>query len=143
MTIKVWTDGRGAGLLGAKGARGTAFAYAAEAGPADAVSITMPVRLASWDSDFGLAPIFEMNLPEGALRERLRMAFAKATGAFDDLDLLAIVGRSQVGRLRYTGEHAVLDQTVPFQSVDELLASRRDGNLFQYLLERLVRKSVV
>ena len=98
MTIKVWTAGRGAGLLGPNGARGTAFAYAAEAGPADAVSITMPVRLASWDSDYGLAPIFEMNLPEGVLRERLRMAFAKATGTFDDLDLLAIVGRSQVGR---------------------------------------------
>jgi serine/threonine-protein kinase HipA len=136
MTIKVWTDGRGSGLLGAKGARGTAFAYSADADPADAVSITMPVRLASWDSNFGLAPIFEMNLPEGALRERLRMAFAKATGTFDDLDLLAIVGRSQVGRLRYTDQHAALDQAVPFQSVDELLASRRDGNLFQFLLER-------
>ncbi len=143
MTIKVWTDGRAAGLLGAKGARGTAFAYASGTGPADAVSVTMPVRLASWDSDYGLAPIFEMNLPEGALRERLRMAFAKATGAFDDLDLLAIVGRSQVGRLRYTDEHAELDQAVPFQSVDELLASRRDGNLFQYLLERFAAYSGV
>jgi len=143
MTIKVWTDGRGAGLLGTKGLRGTAFAYAADSGPADAVSITMPVRLASWDSDFGLAPIFEMNLPEGALRERLRMTFAKATGAFDDLDLLAIVGRSQVGRLRYTAEHATLDQAVPFQSVDELLASRRDGNLFQYLLDRFAAYSGV
>lgn len=143
MTIKVWTDGRRSGLLGPKGARGTAFAYASEAGAADAVSITMPVRLASWDSDFGLAPIFEMNLPEGALRERLRMAFAKATGTFDDLDLLAIVGRSQVGRLRYTDEHAALDQAVPFQSVDELLASRRDGSLFQYLLERFAAYSGV
>ena len=143
MTIKVWTDGRAAGLLGAKGVRGTAFAYTSGTGPADAVSITMPVRLASWDSDYGLAPIFEMNLPEGALRERLRMAFAKATGTFDDLDLLAIVGRSQVGRLRYTDEHAELDQAVPFQSVDELLASRRDGNLFQYLLERFAAYSGV
>jgi hypothetical protein len=33
MTIKVWTDGRGSGLLGAKGARGTAFAYSVEADP--------------------------------------------------------------------------------------------------------------
>lgn len=136
MTIKVWADGCPSGLLGHKGARGTAFAYSAEARPADAASITMPVRLASWDSDFGLTPIFEMNLPEGALRERLRLAFAKATGTFDDLDLLTIVGRSQVGRLRYTDEHGTLDQAVPFQSVDELLASRRDGNLFQYLLEQ-------
>lgn len=143
MTIKVWTDGRGSGLLGSKGPRGSAFAYAVNADPVDAVSMTMPVRLASWDSDFGLAPIFEMNLPEGALRERLRMAFAKATGAFNDLDLLGIVGRSQVGRLRYTDELAALDQAVPFQSVDELLASRRDGSLFQYLLERFAAYSGV
>lgn len=129
MTIKVWSDAKPAGLLGTNGRRGTAFAYAQETTPEDAVSLTMPVRLASWDTDYGLAPIFEMNLPEGALRERLRMAFAKATGTFDDLDLLAIVGRSQVGRLRYTDEAATLDQTVPFQSVDELLASRRGGSL--------------
>lgn len=130
-------------MLGSKGPRGSAFAYAVNADPVDAVSMTMPVRLASWDSDFGLAPIFEMNLPEGALRERLRMAFAKATGAFNDLDLLGIVGRSQVGRLRYTDELAALDQAVPFQSVDELLASRRDGSLFQYLLERFAAYSGV
>lgn len=143
MTIKVWTDGKPTGLLGTNGRRGTAFAYAPQATPEDAVSLTMPVRLASWDTDYGLAPIFEMNLPEGALRERLRMAFAKATGTFDDLDLLAIVGRSQVGRLRYTDEDATLDQTVPFQSVDELLASRRDGSLFQYLLQRFAAFSGV
>jgi serine/threonine-protein kinase HipA len=53
------------------------------------------VQLPSWDTTFGLPPIFEMNLPEGVLRERLRLAFAKATGTFDEFDLLAIVGRSQ------------------------------------------------
>lgn len=143
MKIKVWSDASEAGLLGPKGIRGSAFAYRPGAEQEVAISLTMPVRLASWDSDFGLAPIFEMNLPEGALRERLRMAFAKATGSFDELDLLAIVGRSQVGRLRYTDEHTVLDQAVPFQSVDELLASRRDGNLFQYLLERFAAYSGV
>jgi serine/threonine-protein kinase HipA len=143
VTIKVWSDGSEAGLLGPNGARGSAFAYRPGAGQERAVSLTMPVRLASWDSDYGLAPIFEMNLPEGALRERLRMAFAKAAGSFDELDLLTIVGRSQVGRLRYTDEHAALDQAVPFQSVDELLASRRDGNLFQYLLERFAAYSGV
>jgi len=96
----------------------------------------MPVRLSSWDMPFGLAPIFEMNLPEGMLRERLRLAFAKATGTFDDLDLLAIVGRSQVGRIRYTGDKEQLNEDVPFQSVDEILASRRDGDLFRHLLEK-------
>ncbi len=143
MTIKIWTDGIEAGLLGPKGVRGSAFAYLPNVEVDRAVSITMPVRIASWDSTFGLAPIFEMNLPEGHLRERLRLAFAKATGSFDDLDLLAIVGRSQVGRLRYTDEHAVLDQSVPFQSVDEILASRRDGDLYHYLLETFATYSGV
>lgn len=141
--IKVWTSGAEAGLLDRFGQRGSVFAYSPDAGAERAVSLTMPVRLASWDTQFGLAPIFEMNLPEGALRERLRLAFAKATGSFDDLDMLAIVGRSQVGRLRYTGVDDALDEAVPFQSVDEILASRRDGGLFAYLLDQFATFSGV
>ena len=141
--IKVWTSGAEAGRLDRSGHRGSAFAYSPDAGAERAVSLTMPVRLASWDTQFGLAPIFEMNLPEGALRERLRLAFAKATGSFDDLDMLSIVGRSQVGRLRYTGVDDTLDEAVPFQSVDEILASRRDGGLFAYLLDQFATFSGV
>ncbi len=110
---------------------------------ARAVSLTMPVRLASWNTPFGLAPIFEMNLPEGSLREHLRLAFAKATGSFDDLDILSIVGRSQIGRLRYTAESATLADDVPFQSVDEILRSRRDSGLLPYLMERFAAHSGV
>ena len=134
--IKVWTDGTDAGLLDRQPERGSVFAYLPGTAPPSAVSVSMPVRLASWNTRLGLAPVFEMNLPEGALRERLRLAFAKATGNFDDLDLLTIVGRSQVGRIRYTGETERLDEEVPFQSVDEILASRRDGDLFRYLIEK-------
>ncbi len=89
--IKVWTDGAEAGLLDRGAGRGSTFTYALDATPPRAVSSTMPVRLKSWTVSSGIAPIFEMNLPEGALRERLRLAFAKATGTFDDLDLLGIV----------------------------------------------------
>jgi serine/threonine-protein kinase HipA len=134
--IKVWTDGADTGLLDRLRERGSAFAYLPQTSPSRAVSVTMPVRLPSWDVPFGLAPVFEMNLPEGALRERLRLAFAKATGSFDEFDLLTIIGRSQVGRIRYTGENDQLNVDVPFQSVDEILASRRDGDLFRYLLEK-------
>src|SRR6202030_3462508 len=134
--IKVWTDAAEAGLLDRQRDRGSAFAYLPETAPKRAASVTMPVRLPSWDVPFGLPPIFEMNLPEGALRERLRLAFAKATGTFDDFDLLAIVGRSQVGRIRYTGDKERLNEDVPFQSVDEILASHRDGDLFRFLIEK-------
>lgn len=139
--IKVWTDGAEAGLLDRYRERGSTFVYLPDTSSHKAVSITMPVRLSSWDLPFGLAPIFEMNLPEGVLRERLRLAFAKATGSFDDFDILSIVGRSQIGRLRYTGEKEQLLEDVPFQSVDEILAKRRDGDLFRYLLDKFAAHS--
>lgn len=136
MMIKVWTDGAEAGLLDRHETRGSSFAYLPEVARARAVSVTMPVRLPSWTVQFGLSPIFEMNLPEGVLRERLRLAFAKATGTFDEFDLLGIVGRSQVGRIRYTGQKEQLQEEVPFQSVDEILARRRGGDLLPYLIDK-------
>src|SRR6266851_8736181 len=134
--IKVWTDSQKAGMLDRSGERGSSFAYTPESPLTRAVSVTMPVRLPSWDVRFGLLPIFEMNLPEGVLRERLRLAFAKATGTFDEFDLLSIVGRSQVGRIRYTGDKEHLNEDVPFQSVDEIIERGRGGELFRYLLEK-------
>ncbi len=134
--IKVWTDAAEAGLLDRHGDRGSTFAYLADTPSVRSVSVTMPMRLESWSASFGLLPIFEMNLPEGVLRERLRLAFAKATGTFDEFDLLSVVGRSQVGRIRYTGDKEQLREDVPFQSVDEILERRRGGDLFRYLLEK-------
>src|ERR1700733_10835787 len=132
--IKVWTDAAEAGLLDRHGERGSTFAYLPTAARARAASVTMPIRLESWSVPFGLLPIFEMNLPEGVLRERLRLAFAKATGTFDEFDLLSIVGRSQVGRIRYTGDKEQLHEEVPFQSVDEILERKRGGDVFRYLI---------
>jgi serine/threonine-protein kinase HipA len=134
--IKVWTDAAEAGLLDRFGARSSTFVYQPDAPRARAVSVTMPVRLPSWEVQYGLPPIFEMNLPEGVLRERLRLAFAKATGTFDEFDLLGIVGRSQVGRIRYTRQKEQLQEDVPFHSVDEILQKRRDGDLFRYLIDK-------
>ena len=78
------------------------FAYRPQIAAADAVSLTLPLRTDLYGSRARLLPAFEMNLPEGALRERLRLQFAKTIPEFDDLDLLQIVGTSQIGRLRYS-----------------------------------------
>ena len=40
------------------------------------VSLTMPIRKASWVSKT-LHPVFDMNMPEGALREAIKNHFAK------------------------------------------------------------------
>jgi serine/threonine-protein kinase HipA len=78
--LRVWVDGKPVGALDRFKARGSTFAYGPAIDPSLAVSVTMPARTASWDSINGLAPIFEMNLPEGALRELLVRRFAKALG---------------------------------------------------------------
>jgi serine/threonine-protein kinase HipA len=134
--LRVWTDRQSAGHLDRHGSRGTAFAYEPKAVAARAVSITMPVRTASWNTQHGLTPIFDMNLPEGALRAHLMRRFAKATGTFDEFDLLAIVGRTQIGRIRYSNPEAELSEDVPFQSIDEILGAKRGDQLFAYLLEK-------
>ena len=89
-----------------------------------------------------LHPVFDMNLPEGALRETLNMMFAKALPVFDDLALLEIVGRSLIGRLRFGASPEELDQ-VPPQNLRELLASRGADELFADLLQRYARYSGV
>jgi serine/threonine-protein kinase HipA len=111
------------------------FGYRADAAAKDAVSLTMPIRADQYDSMAGLLPIFEMNLPEGALRERLRMQFAKTIPGFDDLDLLGIVGASQIGRIRYSAQ-AQVDATVPLQDLNEILTYKGSADLFAHLLER-------
>jgi serine/threonine-protein kinase HipA len=106
----------------------------------DAVSVTMPVRADQYDSMGGLLPIFEMNLPEGALKERLRMQFAKTIPEFDDLDLLSIVGSSQIGRLRYAHREQ-LSESVPTQDLAEILTYKGSADLFAHLLERFATYS--
>ena len=64
------------------------------------------------------------------------MLLRKPPARFDEFDLLSVVGRSQVGRIRYTGDKEQLHEDVPFQSVDEILERKRGGDLFRYLLEK-------
>ena len=116
------------------------FTYGQECRPADAVSLTMPIRADQYDASGGLLPIFEMNLPEGALRERLQLRFAKAIPEFDHLDLLAIVGASQIGRLRYSRRER-LEESVPRQDLEEILTYRGTADLFAHLLERFATHS--
>lgn len=116
------------------------FSYGEDCRADAAVSLTMPVRADQYDASGGLLPIFEMNLPEGALRERLQLRFAKAIPEFDDLDLLAIVGTSQIGRLRYS-QRERLEEDVPRQNLEEILTYRGTADLFAHLLERFAAHS--
>ena len=116
------------------------FTYRHDCPRNSAVSLTMPVRPDQYDAMAGLLPIFEMNLPEGELKDRLRSQFAKAIPEFDDLDLLSIVGSSQIGRLRYS-QADKREEDVPAQNLDEILTYRGTDDLFAHLLDRFATYS--
>ena len=93
--LKISIGGRAVGALDRATRKTFAFSYAPEIPPSDAVSLTMPPRVASYMSGIGqLHPIFDMNLPEGFLRQWL----SKVVPDFDDMVLLKLTGASQIGR---------------------------------------------
>lgn len=140
--LNVFAAGQLAGMLDRGSVEPDTFLFGYdEACPAAAaVSLTMPVVRDQYDSMDRLHPIFEMNLPEGLLREKLQHAFGKAVPSWDDHALLGIVGRSQIGRLRYAPAGAPLEE-VPGQSVPALLTYRGTEDLFSDLLERFAANS--
>ena len=98
----------------------------------------MPLRAKSYQYD-NLHPVFQMNLPEGALREALARMTAKQYGS-DDLTLL---GQNQIGRISYTrlGETPSDQQGEPL-TLDSLLGNN-DADLFRSLLQRYAMTSGV
>jgi serine/threonine-protein kinase HipA len=100
-----------------------------------AVSLTMPVVHEQYSAEYQLHPIFDMNLPEGMLGERLRQQFSKTIPNFNDLSLLRILGASQIGRLRFAMAGEALAD-VPAQNLNDLLTHDGAEGLFDSLLNR-------
>jgi serine/threonine-protein kinase HipA len=111
------------------------FLYNEQCQPQNAISLSMPVTNTPYISDYKLHPIFDMNLPEGMLSERLRKEFSKTLPHFDDLVLLKIIGRSQIGRLCFTSDDEKF-ANVPTQDLNDLLIHDGAEGLFESLLDR-------
>ncbi|UVL35022.1 type II toxin-antitoxin system HipA family toxin [Pseudomonas sp. B21-041] len=109
------------------------FSYREETSAENAVSLTMPSRLESYGWEHGIHPVFEMNLPEGALRDELVRRFSKAVRGFDDFALLAIVGPYQLGRLSIAS--ASLTDRPRETSLADLLVHDGAQGLFEDLLQ--------
>nr|CAA6829318.1 MAG: Type II toxin-antitoxin system HipA family toxin [uncultured Thiotrichaceae bacterium] len=107
----------------------------------EALSVTMPVRNESYQYT-DLHPIFQMNLPEGALRSAIERMTAKQYGS-DDLTMLTILGCHQIGRIAYSPP----DQEPVSHVDDELslqaLLNHEDVGLFATLLQRYAQTSGV
>jgi len=139
-SLAVWVANQRSGLLARESGGKYVFSYNQNADPGAQVSLTMPVRLESWTSR-DLHPIFQMNLPEGALLEAIRRAIAKVIGE-DDLSILRVTGGNQVGRNRF----ALPDDPSPSisetpESLDELLAYPDTKELFNELVAKYALRS--
>ena len=132
--LHISVSGIAVGALGRGQPRGdSVFTYAENAQEQNAVSLTMPVRLESYTWDHGIHPIFEMNLPEGALRDELVRRFSKAVRGFDDFAMLAIVGPYQLGRVGIANAQESNDRP-PETSLADLLVHDGAQGLFDDLL---------
>lgn len=92
----------------------------------------MPIRAESYSSG-GLLPIFEMNRPEGYLLAKIEEAMAKH-GRLDDMRLLAILGRSQIGRLTYTEPDREAPSVRARIGLQEILTKQPTAELFDFLV---------
>lgn len=132
--LHISVSGIAVGALGRGQPRAdSVFTYAENAQEQNAVSLTMPVRLESYTWDHGIHPIFEMNLPEGALRDELVRRFSKAVRGFDDFAMLAIVGPYQLGRVGIANAQDSNDRP-PETSLADLLVHDGAQGLFDDLL---------
>jgi serine/threonine-protein kinase HipA len=102
----------------------------------DLVSLTMPVRNASWDSK-KLHPIFQMNMPEGALKDTIKNHFSKIQ-TMDDINLLKLIGPYMLGRVKF---EKIIDIKERLE-LDDILSSKKQ-NLFDELMQRFAIKSGV
>ncbi len=80
------------------------FQYTKTAQSKDAVSLVMPVVERDISRN-ALHPVFEMNLPEGYLRQRIVEQFRKHAKV-DEMFFLALQGASSIGRLGFESENS-------------------------------------
>ena len=108
--------------------------------PSAAISLTMPMRLASYEHTLML-PALQTFMPEGFIAERLRERFGK-TFKINDMALLALSSGDAIGRLRVSIERDS-PTSAPSVQLRELLADQGNRALFDDLCERFLFSSAI
>lgn len=97
------------------------------------VSLTMPIRAQSYASSL-LMPVFSMNLPEGYLFDLIARRIAKHE-RIDEMRLLAITGRRQIGRLQYLEPGGEWNEPPAQVGLAQLLHEPASQGLFDFLVD--------
>ncbi|MCF6226676.1 MAG: type II toxin-antitoxin system HipA family toxin [Xanthomonadales bacterium] len=113
-----------------------AFSYSPQGVP---VSVTMPNRTASYNSG-ALHPIFEMNLPEGFVRQAISERLVRYTKV-NDLLFLALQQNRGIGRLSYSSELAIEPPSA--ENLEALIHWDNSESVFEYLLDKFLLHTAV
>lgn len=108
--------------------------------PSAAISLTMPVRLASYERTLML-PALQTFMPEGFIAERLNERFGKVF-KMDSMAMLALSSGDAIGRLRVGLDRETFTST-PTIALRELLADQGNRALFDDLCERFLFSSAI
>jgi serine/threonine-protein kinase HipA len=145
--LRVGTPQGDSGLL-AKAGEGVLFGYHADAPRSAEVSLLMPQRPEQYASR-ELHPIFQMNLPEGYVLERLRQRLAKSA-SMDPMLLLALTGReAAIGRVHVQAPPGLVETVAPGEGsgrgerLSQILAWDGAENLFEELARRYLFRTGV
>lgn len=101
-------------------------------GQGEEVSLTMPQRIASYNSG-ALHPVFQMNIPEGYVRERLTERLRRYIKV-NDMLFLALQQNRGIGRLSYASDLAL--EPVGHESLNALVNWDSRESAFEYLLDK-------
>lgn len=142
MSIDVYMQSQLQSPVGRLTAQNVRHVFSYDRDTVSAISLTMPLRHESYVHENGLHPIFQMNLPEGALRTAIERATSKLYGS-DDLSVLAVLGAHQIGRLAYAQEKERPVATTKHNLDLHSMLKRNDANLFSELLDRFATLSGV
>lgn len=145
--LRVGTPQGDSGLLARTG-DGFLFGYHADAPRSAEISLLMPQRPEQYASR-ELHPIFQMNLPEGYVLERLRQRLAKATG-MDPMLLLALTGReAAIGRVHVRAPAGLVEAVAAGEvsgrgeRLSQILAWDGAEDLFEELARRYLFRTGV
>jgi len=99
----------------------------------------MPNRTASYNSG-ALHPIFEMNLPQGFLRQAISERLVRYTKV-NDLLFLALQQDRGIGRLSYSSELAIEPPST--ENLEALIHWDNRESVFEYLLDKFLLYTAV
>ena len=116
------------------------FAYTHSVPPGRQISISMPVRLSSY-SRGAVHPIFEQNLPEGYVRERITEQLRKHI-RIDEMLFLALQRDYGIGRLSYHSDRFPSTE-IKKENLAEILRWQGKESLFEELVEKYLLQTSI